>query len=45
MSPHTVLLLCWVIGMTAVVLLARNGNVLLAFFILVILASMRSHES
>lgn len=45
MSPHTVLLLCWGVGMTAVVLLVRNGNVLLAFFVLLILASMRSHES
>ncbi len=45
MNAHTVFLICWIVGMVAAVALAYNGNVLLAFFVLVICASLRSTKS
>ena len=45
MSSNTAFILAWLIGMAAAVALAYNGNVLLAFFVLVICASLRGIET
>ena len=45
MSALTVFPLAWLIGMAAAVALAYNGNVLLAFFVLVICASLKATDS